>query len=671
MKLTVVRILLSVLLLGPALWTLPGGGRELGSLVDVLALIISPAVALWVLSGLAQPALPMRRLPFFVMGSIALTALLLWAHREAGLAWDGALHWVLAEYAVLALLGAVAVWRVRPRANKQDAWLLGATVLVGLIVLAPVWGNCRLMMGAHGLWHTASGLQTLERVPPENPVFAGRRAYLYWGYDLFIIEMAHALGRTTAGAALLLNVVALWPLVVAVYEVAALLFTGPPWPWLAALASVGGVNGFGFGWLLLRLLAGRASLAEYVFTDRLNVLALTLGWTSCSVPLEGWGEVGGGGLGITCFVAAVTLLLKTPRERAGWWPALIVALCVAGGVLLHPTSGAMVVPLALVFALLWAAFRSPAPFVPNGLWLLASVVGGMAIGAAHMRELGGAFQESTMGLVTSAAPLPGRLWDLAGPWVWAWPFAVPGLVVLLRRREPVAYLVCIGAVLLALCALVVRLPYENHYKFVQLLSPFMALLVCAGLSGLRSPRLRTVLVAGVVALLCLTLLTTMPARARTGRYLGQFHFERAGTEVVASPDMSPARRAMYDFIRRATPPDAVVIDDPSECQQNTQLLEVPLLARRQLFTAIPNYWMTGGYAECPARMELVRALYGGRPLTSPQRLMLRELNRPVFVLLRPDDPGLQPKAEALIRSRPQEFTEVFSVGGLKLYAMHP
>ncbi len=188
----------------------------------------------------------------------------------------------------------------------------------------------------------------------------------------------------------------------------------------------------------------------------------------------------------------------------------------------------------------------------------------------------------------------------------------------------------------------------------------LALLVCAGLSGLRSPRLRSALVAGVTVLLCLTLLIAMPARARTARYLGQFHFERAGTEVVASPDMSPARRAMYDFIRQATPPDAVVIDDPSECQQNTQLLEVPLLARRQLFTAIPNYWMTGGYAECPARMEVVRALYGGRPLTSPQRLMLRELNRPVFVLLRPDDPGLRPQAEPLIRSRPQEFTE----GGL-------
>lgn len=701
MNLSIARALIAAVLLSPGLAVL----LPAGSPAAFWALLASMSVLLWLWAPVSAGPLPLRRLPMSLAGAMAAATLLLWGLREWGWGADASLRLLLWAMLVAGLFRLPALRRLQLQADADDLWLLGLAAALGAVVLAPIGGDYRLMNGSHGLWHTASAFWTLERVPPENPVFAGAPGFLYWGYDLLIGHMGLALGRTPAEAAQVLNALAIWPLLAGAYELGGVFVKSRFWRHMSAFICACGLNGFAIGWLVIRLLAGRAPVSEYLAGDRLSVWALKYNWLNLNVPLEGHGEVGGAGLGLTLFVVGVVCIFDGLRTTGQRWHALLLALCVAGGLLLHPSSGGMIVPIGFAALTLRSLQRDRATILRQVLRLLAGLVIGTALGGWHVLQLQGGFEVTNSSDLAPGATVPtNRLWDLVGPWLWAWPFAALGMVSWLRRRHWAGYAAAASTLLLMICALLVPLPYGNYYKFTVLLSPFIG--ACVALAGEtigcharvgRSSRsappgqqsadetsasgdassagrfrrsLSGLLGVAIILLLSLSLLASAAARARSAKYAGHFHFGRQGPEVVAGPDLPAPSLAMYQFIRTSTPPNAVIIECPIRLQQNTELLEVPILARRQLWTAASNYWMSGAYRDCAEREALACGMYSGKEPSLRQWNMLEALDRPIYLLMRQGHPLWRPDALGLVKRQPEQFTEVFAAPGLTLYRLH-
>jgi hypothetical protein len=641
---------------------------DLGWLI-FLGLTLVPGLVLWVWGTYPHP-LRLRTLCLYLAAGIGGNALAFYLLREAGLSPESAQRLLLSAYLASGLLTLYLLQRMRLEWEADDTWVIVGAATLMLLVWLPLHGDYRLIMGTHGMWHTASAWQALLHVPPESPVHAGLPAYLYWAYDLFLGQLGLACHRTPAEVGIAINLLACLPVVAGALTFAEVFFSATPWRWLATLLCVGGMNALGIGWLLLRILTKQGPLAEYLLGPRLDVQALYYKWNNNALALGGFYEVGGAAAGDALLLVTLAIVLPALQRGLQRADGLVLACCVGGGLLLHPTSGAMAGGVLLVAWVLALIMRRQGP--PGALRTLSILalwgLGGLIVGGYHAHELQGDFQATSLSLVGLAPHLLlHRLWDLCGPWLWALVLVPVGLLIGIRQRTPQAWTVVLCALGLVLAALQVALPYDNHYKFVALLAPFVAVSATWALSALKSPRLQNIAAGTLATCVLLSLIVGGLTRANSRNYEAAFQYRASGGDVRWSKTADPHANQMYLVIRLLTPENAVIIEDPRGIGQNTQLLEVPVIARRQGFTGVCDYWMSGGYRDCPQRMAIVTKLSRGEALGEDDWARLRALKRPLYLLLKVINPEVQPAAWQWERRDPAHFQQEFAVPGMKLY----
>ena len=573
-----------------------------------------------------------------LFGMVAMLAW--WMHASAVVA-----AWV-AVGACLVLF--VFFWRGRadnasPSFDRRA--LIGLAIIIGIaavmsfaLPLSSSWWRTR----DDSWWHAAvTGKLLRDGVPLTDPYFAGLRLqYMYFYHG--ILGACVSLVRVDAFFAMIIvNVIALISCATAFHALAGL-FARRVGPRLLATALwLFGMNGWFYLFYVLR--AARALIGE---TQGAPVWQRLFPWdpnghaTAMSlISVEGNQFMFldkfmlGTAFSLTFALAAGVLLLFLSARRGGWSLRhdLVLVLCTAGMMWLHPVTGITVSAVtAAVLALLLLVRSQTARGGPSYARLVAWIAVGIAVTVPYLRSVtprGGAptgfgFQpDVALGLF--AAILPGLLFVV-------WYFA--------RARDdkdtperfgarPVMELTLSGSGLVAMwfgfmavVSLVVDLAVNNETKFAYLLW----LPVCTLAAGCfelwwDSPRRRTV--AWV-----LVLSATLP--------LHMLYYHHAVRDHSAL-EIRDQERAVYQWIEKSTPRDAVFIEE-------NDIVRVPVLANRDLYWGTETYARQWGYprAEMSARRDLRDHVFSKEGISADDVMQLRVLGRRVFVIYRMKDDEL-------------------------------
>jgi hypothetical protein len=337
------------------------------------------------------------------------------------------------------------------------------------------------------------------------------------------------------------------------------------------------------------------------------------------------------------FSLATGVVYMLVSARRGAWSArhdVILFLCVAGMMLLHPVTGITVAAVtAAVLAMLLLVRSQTARGGPSYARLVALIGAGLAVSAPYVRSVmprggsadalaGFAFQPlAALGLVAAILP------------------ALAGAAFYFRRasddwdtRErfganPFTELTLSGSGLLALwclfmlvVALFLDLPVNNETKFAY----FLWLPLCVFAAGCFEQawdwrRRRWLALAGVLS-------ATLPL------HVLYFHHAVRERSTLAVSDQE---RAVYQWIAKSVPRDAIFIEE-------NEVVRVPVLANRDLYWGTETYARQFGYprAEMAARRELRDHVFSGQGLTDDDVMQLRVLGRRVFVIYRIKDSDL-------------------------------
>ncbi|MEN6642514.1 MAG: hypothetical protein ABFE08_08720 [Armatimonadia bacterium] len=645
----------------------------------MLGLTVAPGVSLTLICPpLAQSTL--RNVLFNSLLAIAAGVLGCYLLRTAGFE----ARTCAAAMAVACLgLGASALYWGRRYVPQLDRADLPLAVLTGAIVGLSYWAmaySYESLNSWDGLWHAACGLKALAMVPPEHPVFAGATQYLYWAYNLYIAETTLLVNRSFAEVALAANMISASAMVVTCYEIARFFVSSGPWRYLATATAACGVNALGSLWLLVRILTGRHPLQAYVDGDALNALAVKYNWNNNYLNLPTL-VPGGAGLGVPLLVAVIFLCCAhlngaLPRRAL---PTLTVIL--AACLLCHPVSGAAA--CLVVFATVltqWALQHQTRSVVAPRFDLAIAGALGAAAAWPYMEAVSAPFQQPAFIFNLSDSPrMLKQAWDLAGPFLWAVPLLPLGIVGLWRRNGLKALMPVIPLVTLSVLAITVRLPWDNQYKFVYLQAPLVGIVAVSGLSFVRVRLLRR---AAGWALLCTVMATLLvSALVLRVRYNAKpYPYVPCGREIALLPAVAPDDAAFCSYLQASTPPDSVVIEAPRGVDEHVELLNVPGIAHRTGFTAtagdwrVPStmeWWMTGGYRDCQFREQVANRLSAGQALSDEQWSYLRDLKRPLYLLLREGNKMLRPQAAAALQADASHFKRVYVGGSLRLYQVAP
>ena len=111
------------------------------------------------------------------------------------------------------------------------------------------------------------------------------------------------------------------------------------------------------------------------------------------------------------------------------------------------------------------------------------------------------------------------------------------------------------------------------------------------------------------------------------------YFSQAMRDTTAF-DVSDSERALYKWMEKSTPPNAVVLEDDDN-------VRVPVLASRDVYWGTESYARNWAYPhdEMLERKRVRDAVFSQRGPTDVDLLRLRALERPVYVIYRlhPDD----------------------------------
>jgi hypothetical protein len=204
---------------------------------------------------------------------------------------------------------------------------------------------------------------------------------------------------------------------------------------------------------------------------------------------------------------------------------------------------------------------------------------------------------------------------------------------------------------------VVHLPLDNESKFVfQVFFPLALIGGAAFLPETRAFLARRGPVVGGLVLALVFLLA--PALTLVGYTLDP--------ERRTRPELNPApgEEALYAWIRRDTPPDAVFVD-----HQGRDLIMVK--GRRRLWVGTISGPDKAGFpaAEMAARRAVEADLYGALATPSDDAAALAGLGRPAYVLYRAADfPGARPWAA--LEGAPR-FERAYDRDGFTVYRVRP
>ncbi len=515
------------------------------------------------------------------------------------------------------------------RANDDHRALIGAFIIIAAaavlalsLPLAETWWRVR-----EDSWFHAAVANKLARdgLPLTDPYFAGLRIQYMYAYHAVVAACASLCRIDYFHAMIVLNAIALASTVLAFFALAGE-FTRRAGPRLLATCLwIFGLNGWFYLSYPIRL--ARAVFGE---THGLETLRSMFAWTPAGhatamkvLSVEGNQFMFldkfmvGTALSLTFGLAATLLLLLVRARRGEWSPSHDVAfvLCIVGAMLLHMVTGLTIaIVTAVVLAVLLVVRAQPAPGGPSYARLVAWIVFALAITAPYVYSvMPRGSDESSIGFALQRSQAIGLLFAVLPALVFAISQARS------ERHDATTRLLAAWAVGVAVVALTVDLATNNETKFAFLLYlPLAALAAGAlerGWDAARARRLAVALVASAI----------VPLHA--------IYFAQAIRDP-STFDVSDSERAVYGWIAKSAPRDAVVVEDADN-------VRVPVLASRDLYFGTEGYARNWGYPhdEMLERRRVRDAVFSQRGPADLDLLRLRALERPVYIVyrLRPDD----------------------------------
>ncbi len=520
-----------------------------------------------------------------------------------------------------------------------------AVCAAGLAWVALILGIHRespyTLVSAHGFLHSAIAERFLIApgvLPPENPFFAGEPLAYYWTFHALAAALAHATGLDVLHAFEIGVVLSAFGLVVLSAGLARSLYGRTVFGLVLSFLVMAGAH----AQAPLVLLWRRLRIGHWPEDDGSYLWGLVH-------PVSEWMRVGDayGQLGpllsyylnITSRPLALTTLVgllwalhvawRSPR-RGGIGLVVTTLLVTLWSPIIAIAGG-----LSLVGAVLVVEVARRAGWVEVGdrplPWV--SVAAAIALGLllplptyAHL--LGGASGEGS-GLLAGGLDL--ALEHGRGALGAGFGMMVLAAIGWIRApRELRGFLLVCGVAALPLLAatVLIVLPAGNFVNFFHVALVFLAIPATAALRG-RGGELTHAWVP--LALFGPTLLLVV--WTYTGRPPTQVVF-RDGHLVQQEGPLAK----IYGHLREQTPPDAVVAIDPGPPTRASQgnTAELPALTGRVLLTERAEHYIVAGHPRASDRVAAARALARGEAPSADQMQLLRELERPVLVLVEGD-----------------------------------
>lgn len=565
-----------------------------------------------------------------------------------------------------------------PRWERRDTTALLLVLLLVPALIGPPFLNVgardadgnrhyRAYFTADFLWHVALTAELARfELPPPNPYTASERLHYYWTY--FLVPAA-VTGATSGGAnhvETFLEVNALCGGLVFVALIFAAAWTAVPRAGAVALAA------------LIALTAASAegvyALADLYTRGRplasvtsLNIDAITLwflkGLTIDGLPRSLWytpQHAAACGLGLIALIVATAAGI---RARLG--AILLAGVALAGSVACSPFLGGA---FASVYGLTIALQAARRPWSADALvavvrhTLVAAPVL-LAIGWCILNDmLEGAGGALTFGVSPQASNAPFKTLVLAlGPvLVPALAGLWPGMSLPIPRHAVAG--LAIGTGLFYFVSLAGPDPIWVGWRAGQvLLVTLPALAARAFARWAESPRWRPLGMAVAAIALVIGLPTTLidvyNAQDITNRQMGP------GFRWTVS--LTPAQQAAFEWIRRATPPDAVVQMEPTVRGRETWTL-IPTFAQRRMAAGLPISLVWMPYYEAGSRR--IRALYGTTDAAEAWGIATRS-DIDYLYLDRVERDAFPPDAIAKFDRHPQYFRRVYANDTVAIYAV--
>ncbi|MBI4881289.1 MAG: hypothetical protein HY812_16765 [Planctomycetes bacterium] len=622
-------------------------GGALRATVAILALATAPgAAAILLLERRGQGAAAFSALALalapFVVG--ALMTALLFAGLDA--LWAARVACVLAAGGLIFDLYRARREQAQPAAAEGGALAAGApavlaALLLAMVVAVPVARSNRVRASIHGMLHASILYSAVDRgVPPENPFFAGRPLRYYWTHHLAVAASCYLgdVEPTVVFAAT--TMLALLSFLLLLGLLGRELFRARGAATLAVFLGFLGLNPLGVLFFLKR--QPLASLADVAAgADPIGYLkSLVIGQDDrISLTFTKFMNVSSFPASLALLIASFLLLARLARAPC-LGTGLLAAAAMAGCIALSPvtglTAGLALGAAAVVLLAVWKLRRGR---VHAGLLQVVAALIGSLVLCAPFVLLGGGGSGGLLAFEPEWGKLHQILWSL-GPVLL---LGLPAALCAARAEDDGARLLLWSLVILLALAALIGLPVNSEYKMVRMAAP-LAGVFAAGSLALLSARIGRAAAAAVAALAVLFFVPTNAvgwngylAHSRAAApFLGE------GPSIRVDPAVLPIG-AMYDWIRENTPENAVIIDNPYARNAHHFVGpqhgdEVPVLARRPVFTDT-MYYMNDYEPDVGTRLRLVEGLFRGIPCSEDGYRMLAELRRPVYLLIRVNDPG--------------------------------
>jgi hypothetical protein len=665
------RGLVAPLLIGAAAVAgalLPGAA---GAALLYPALGFLPGAALMRLLPLGQGKLAQAALSIAIAPLVATVAA--WLLISAGLGLQATAWSIAALSGLLWLTGRLRDAPATLDSSRESALPAALVALAGAGAIALIFfENPVIQIHSDGWIHAGIIAEILTRgIPPQDPRFAGMSLNYVWFYNFFIALLSslragdplHFMALFNAwnmGATLLVSWVAgraLWgpPAGFGTAVLTALGFNAGAWM-LWPLHLIRGLVGEHRGWDGIADAVHRFQLNDYrvIFTFSVPFGYMVNFYDKFLVGTA----VNYAYLMLSVYLASMVLWFGSQRRAA----LALAALAAAGMLLFHGVVGLSAIPVALgALGLTWLLslrFGGLAPFGRIAAFAAATLAGSIAA-TPYTWTISRGWAEEKSGLQHSYFGFDPFL-------VWTLVIAIAAVVLFARapllrgwreRRADVTLLACF-ALGMALFTCVIKLPNGNHVKFIY--QTFLPLALIGGVawgSAWTATRRRL----GPARALALFGLIFAVGPLLTLR--GYWVDTRAATTHVMN--LSPSERALYAWISRSTPADAVFIDSESRDY-------IMVLGRRQLLagTRFGPELAAFPIDQLTTRRAVIADLYGAQRDLPRDIEVLSALARPVYVLYRTTDhaDAIRPW---LTLGRHEAFERAYDEGGFVVYHMRP
>lgn len=523
----------------------------------------------------------------------------------------------------------------------------------------------RAYFTADFVWHMALTQEVARFTPPlKNPYIASEDLHYYWTY--FLPPAVFATRGTpgaSAGVEAALKITALMTallLLASVYMVA-WAATGRRWAAVAATGivflapSFEGIYAIRYYWLRdepLRLLSGINVDAVAAWPEpnlrgfRVDNLVRTMWWT----PQHG----------MSCALGAIAMLAASRWATLGARGALLIGLALGLSVTFNPLLGAMfcaIYGLTVAADLLTGRMRvataavAAVATIPVGLALWWCDAAGMSAGA----------QAVSFGLHEFArnAPFTTLLLSLGGALIPAAVGLLPSRHVPFRHALPALFAVTLGLLLMHFVTITESSWVGFRAGNLILVSIGMLVARAMVVAYHRSGRMLAMTFAGVLIAL------GTPTTAIDWHNARDLENRSMGPGFLWTIPYSPDQQAGFEWVRRATRPDAVVQFDPIvRARQNWS--GIPTFTGRRMAAALPISLLPE-----PHHRELSERVHAIFTVLPPEAAHAEARAMGIDYLWIDEEDRAAPDAPAIDRllARPDLFPQMFRQGATVVVAV--